>query len=310
MLSDGHPRQEGSGGVGALPSASVIVPVRDGLPELRRCVRALLEQDYPAHLVEVVVADNGSAVWPGDMLPAHPRLRLLSEPTPGSYRARNAALAASRGEVVAFTDADCLPRPDWLRSAVTALDADPPADAVGGAVELRFAGGEPRTGPEWYEFLHAFPQREYVDRGFAVTANLVTRRAVIERLGAFDATLASGGDAEWCRRIGATGGRLRYAPLARVEHPARATRRDLVTKARRTTDGVATKALRRPGGRRSLSRMLVGQARGAVVRSFTVWRAPAPDTALAAARYLGTSWAVSAAVAGRLIRALLRPGPA
>ena len=291
---------------GALPSVSVIVPVLDGLDELRICVEAVLAQDYPAGQVQVVVADNGSAIWPAPLLPQDPRLQVIAAPGGGSYAARNAALEVATGEIIAFTDADCRPDAGWLRAAVAALEAEPAADLVGGAIELVFAAGRPVSGAEWYEYLHGFPQQEYLGRGFAVTANLVTRRAVIDRIGPFDASLASGGDAEWCRRIGASGGVLRYAAQARIEHPARATTAQLLTKSRRTTQGVATKALRRPGGRRSLVKALAGQFKAALLLTLTGWRAAEPDTAGARRAYLKVFWANTLAVSGELLSALRR----
>lgn len=290
---------------GERPRVSVVVPVRDGGADLQRCVAALLGQDYPADRLQVVVADNGSAEPPGPLLPDDPRLVLVSEPEPGSYRARNAALAVATGEVLAFTDADCRPRPDWLSAAVAALQRDPAADLVGGAVQLVFEQGRPVSGAEWYEHLHGFPQQEYLARGFSVTANLVTRRDVLDRVGPFDPTLASGGDAEWCRRVRDSGGLLRYAPDAVVLHPARATRAELLTKARRTTTGVATKALRRPGGRAVVARMAAGHLRDALAVSATVWWRPAPDTLPAKAAYLRLRWAYAAAVIRTLLGLLL-----
>jgi GT2 family glycosyltransferase len=293
-------------GPGGLPRVSVVVPVLDGLADLRRCVDALLGQDYPADRFEVVVADNGSAIPPGPQLPADPRLTVVREPVPGSYRARNAGLAVATGELVAFTDADCRPRPDWLRRAVAVLLAEPVADLVGGAVELVFEAGRPRSAAEWHEQLHGFPQQEYLARGFAVTANLVTRREVLDRVGPFDPTLASGGDAEWCRRVRDSGGVLRYAPAAVVRHPARATRAELLAKARRTTAGVATKALRRPGGRAAVARMMLGHLRDLAAVSLTVWRQPEPDTVAGRAGYLRLRWAYGATVLRTLAGLLLR----
>ncbi len=291
-----------------LPSVSVVVPVRDSPEDLRRCVAALLAQDYPEDLLDIVVADNGSARPPQGILPRTPRLQVLSEPRPGSYQARNAALAVARGEVIAFTDADCTPHPTWVRRGVAALDTAPAADAVGGAVHLVFAGGRPRTGAEWYEYLHAFPQEDYVRRGFSVTANLLTRRTVVDRIGLFDTTLESGGDAEWGRRLVAQGGHLRYAPSAVVDHPARASRREVIVKARRTTTGVAARRLRRPRGRAVLVRMLLGQVRSVVRCTATVWFWRQPDSMRARLAYLRVSWGVSRSVIACLVRALFGRG--
>jgi GT2 family glycosyltransferase len=289
-----------------LPRVSVVVPVLDGLSDLQGCIDALLGQDYPPDRFEVVVADNGSAVPPAPHLPADPRITVVGEPVPGSYRARNAALAVATGELVAFTDADCRPDPGWLSAAVTTLLAEPVADLVGGAVELVFDAGRPAGPAEWYEYLHGFSQQEYLARGFAVTANLVTRREVLDRVGPFDPTQASGGDAEWCRRVRDSGGVLRYAPGAVVRHPARATRAQLLAKTRRTTAGVAVKALRRPGGRVAVARMMLGHLRAVAAVSITVWRQPAPDTVTAKAAYLRLRWAHGATVVRTLAGLLLR----
>ena len=231
---------------GRCPAVTVIVPVRDGLEDLKRCVEALLAQDYPPDLVTVVVADNGSARSPAEVLPGHPRVRLVEHPGGGSYAARNAALAVADGEVVAFTDADCRPQPDWLTQAVRALDAEPRAAMVGGAIDLVFRDGRPRTGAEWYEKLRGFPQEDYLRRGFAVTANLVPAATSSSGWARSTPPSTPAGDAEWGRRLRDLGGLQRYAPSAVVRHPARATPRELVAKSRRTARGVAVKALRRP----------------------------------------------------------------
>lgn len=292
-----------------LPTVSVVVPVRDGLDDLRRCVEALLAQDYPAERVEIVVADNGSAESPAGVLPADPRVRLVHEPRGGSYAARNAALASAGGEIVAFTDADCRPYPDWLRQAVAALLAEPIAAMVGGAIELEYRYGRPVTGAEWYERLRGFPQEDYLRRGFAVTANLVTRRAVIDDAGPFDAALESGGDAEWGRRVRALGGIQRYAPEAVVRHPARATPGQLLRKSRRTTEGVAIKALRRRGGRRWIVRAIAGRVGEVLALTATVWFTDEPRGVLARSRYLGVVWANGLVVVAELARALVARPP-
>jgi glycosyltransferase involved in cell wall biosynthesis len=176
------------------PFASVIVPVKDGLELLQRCVQALLDQDYPQDRYEIFIVDNGSAVSPAGKLPGGSRVTLLSEPGPGSYRARNTGLAQASGEIIAFTDADCRPDRQWLSNAVRFLVEHPDVDMIGGRVDFSFAGGRPVNGPEWIEFAEGFPQDRYLANGYAVTANMVTRRSVFDRVGLFNAELKSGGD--------------------------------------------------------------------------------------------------------------------
>ncbi|WP_157970702.1 glycosyltransferase [Nakamurella deserti] len=297
----------GSDGGETLPRVSVIVPVRDGFELLRRCVDALLAQDYPASRYQILVVDNGSASPPAAVLPTDDRLTVLDEPGPGSYRARNRALSVATGEILAFTDADCLPDRGWVRSAVDVLLARPEVDMVGGRVELAYAHGRPVNGPEWFEFNEGFPQERYVRNGFAVTANMVTRRSVFDRVGVFDADLVSGGDAEWGRRVRDGGGVQVYVPQAWVAHPARDTWTELRTKTVRTTSGIVRKAARRPHTRRYLLRLLAGQLFRSVSLPWNVVRSTTLPSPAARARYAVTRWRVDGVIIAILVGALRRP---
>ncbi|QDB80221.1 glycosyltransferase [Georgenia sp. 311] len=220
----------------SLPRVSVIVPVRDD-PRLSACLAALARQTYPAELVEVVVVDNGSK--DGQALAAasaQPGVRYLAEPSGGSYTARNAAVLASAGEVLAFTDADCLPEPTWLERAVDELREG--ADIVAGHVAV-YARDPARPHPvEAYELVHAFPQETYVARGgAAVTANMCTTRTAFDRAGPFRDALRSGADIEWAQRANHLGLRTVYGARAVVHHPARESYAALRTKLRRVMVG-------------------------------------------------------------------------
>jgi GT2 family glycosyltransferase len=208
----------------------------------------------------VVVVDNASTQDVAAALPDDPRVHLLHEPVPGSYAARNTGLGVARGRVLAFTDADCLPDPTWLERAEAALEAAPPADLVGGAIELFYADGRPRTAAELYEHRHGFPQERYLreDR-FAATANMVTRRSVVDRVGPFDARLRSRGDAEFGQRVAAAGGLLRWAPDAVVRHPARSSSEELLTKFRRTSEGTRDADRLAGAGRVHFARLVLRQ---------------------------------------------------
>ena len=98
----------------AWPAVTVVVPVHGDRGELRGTTRALAAQDYPGPL-DVVLVDNGDNVDLERSAGVLPSVQLVRESTPGSYAARNAALAVAAGEVLAYTDADCLPEPGWMR---------------------------------------------------------------------------------------------------------------------------------------------------------------------------------------------------
>ncbi len=290
------------------PFVSVIIPVKDGLELLVRCVQALLLQDYPSDRYEIIVVDNGSAIFPGPALPVDPRLTVLSESRPGSYAARNKGLEVARGQIIAFTDADCDPHRDWLTVSVGHLLKHPDVAMLGGGVNLKFTKGQPENGPEWFEYVLGFPQEEYVKKGYAVTANMVTRRAIFDRVGPFDARLMSGGDGEWGRRVRAAGLKQAYVPDAVVDHPARDTWVELRTKTVRTTRGVVRRAAAKPAIRRQVSRMILGQLQRSLILPVAVLREPRLSTWQARRRFLFTRWRVDVTIVVILLAALVRPG--
>lgn len=217
---------------------TVIVPVKDDLTGLRRCLEHLARQDHPADLVEVFVCDNGSvpAVRDADIEDVAPvGTVLLHEPAAGSYRARNRCLRAATGDVLAFTDADCSPAADWLTRGLSALG--PRSALTAGRVVVYPAGPVPSP-VEAFEMLSAFPQERYVQRmGFGVTANLFVTADVFSRTGPFDERLSSGGDREYCTRATGKGASLGYAADSVVRHPARASLTEITVKARRVRRG-------------------------------------------------------------------------
>lgn len=210
---------------------AVIVPAYDPGAELDRCIEAILGQKLATGEFEVVVVDNGSA--PPISPSWGPRVRVIREPTPGSYAARNAGIAATETGVLAFTDADCIPQPGWLDAGMRALRSGAGA-ATGPVVVFR---SDTPTVTERYELRYAFPQDHYLAEDFGVTANLFVTRAAIAQAGPFDANLRSGGDREFGQRLARHGLRTEWVDAAAVMHPARRTIGQLLAKTRRTWAG-------------------------------------------------------------------------
>jgi len=220
------------------PFVAVVIPVFDDVERLAACLAALQRQTYPGERYEVVVVDNGSRQDVAGACRAFTMVRCISEPRPGSYAARNTGIARSDADILAFTDSDCLPHRDWLENAVTRLTATRACDILGGNVVVFSKDSSNPTAAELYEAAFAFPQRQRIEAShWSVTANLFVRRSVIEAVGPFDADLRSGGDAEWCQRAHAAGHCIEYAEDVRVDHPARSSLKELLTKARRVAGG-------------------------------------------------------------------------
>lgn len=225
------------------PSVTVVVPVFGDRGGLRSTVDALMAQDY-AGQYDVVLVDNGNNAGSpviGEAAPALPgEVRVVREARPGSYAARNAGVRASRSAVLAFTDADCVPRPDWLRNGVAALRAAAPPAFVGGRIAVFRETAGAATSAELYELARGFPQEAYLARErFAATANVIVERASFDAVGPFDDALMSGGDREWGERATAAGVRGIYAADAVVDHPCRSSMSDLRSKVVRVTAGHA-----------------------------------------------------------------------
>lgn len=217
-----------------LPFVSVIIPTYYDWDNLTRCLRCLQEQSYPDDRFEIIVVNNA----PEDRPPIDvgDRVCLLDEGKAGSYAARNKGLTVAKGDVIAFTDSDCQPLPDWIMNGVMGLLDNQDISRVGGKVALirndtRFSIGD------IYERAFAFPQDVYVrTKGMAVTANMFTYRTVFDNVGLFNSVLLSGGDAEWGKRANVKGFSIAYQPSAVVLHPSR-TMKDIIQKARRVAGG-------------------------------------------------------------------------
>ena len=229
---------DSSSGGDAWPFVSVVVPLFGSAASITPTLQALERQTYPRDRYEVAVVNNGAGVDLEPLAHKFPRIIHVSEERPGAYAARNRGVRATRGEILAFTDADCIPALDWIRRGVEALLEHPEVDVVGGKVTMVARHPERPNAVELHQLVHAFPQEYFVHTlRFATTANLFTSRRVFEQNGAFEAALLSGGDAEWCQRLCAKGGQIRFAPAAEVRHPARRTLRGLIRQRRRTTGG-------------------------------------------------------------------------
>jgi GT2 family glycosyltransferase len=231
--------QGASGQRGAPPAAAVIIPHYNDVARLLRCLDALAPQCGPGAPaagggIELVVVDNGSTEPLDPVRARHPWARIVTEPRKGAANARNRGVAETTAPLLLFIDSDCLPAPDWVAVALTALDRAG-ADLVGGRVSVFDETPPPRTGAQAFETVFAFDFRTYIEKkGFSGSGNLVTRRDVFAATGPFVHGLSE--DIDWCRRATARGFRLAYDDSLRVGHPSRNDWPALVRKWRRVTE--------------------------------------------------------------------------
>lgn len=215
------------------PFVSVIIPHLNQPEAARSCLASLARQSWLAADFEVILVDNGSTRLPEELRETWPGLVLLEERTPGPGPARNRGVAAARGEILAFIDADCLAHPGWIAAAVAALAQPESRGVAGGDVRIALSGPAGMTPLEAYESVFAYRQREYIEKmGFSGTGNLAMRRDVFAAVGPFGG-IGVAEDRDWGRRALSMGYAARYAPDMVIFHPARQSLEELREKWRR-----------------------------------------------------------------------------
>ena len=219
-------------------TVSVIIPVYNDNDRLRLCLDALAKQSYPDNLIKVIVVDNGSDITPNFVTDICGFATLLVQPEGGSYNARNAGINNSKGEVLAFTDSDCIPGTDWVKNGVSAIQKS--CDGIiGGPVDFFYKNLDKFTVCELWEKVFGFKQDVNIRRShFSVTANMFCYKYLFNKIGMFDGELKSGGDSEWGRRAYSTGYQAEYFDNVIINHPARGEMKDLLAKRKRVIYGI------------------------------------------------------------------------
>ena len=106
------------------PTISVVVPCWNGEQFLASCLNSLLDQTLPKRDYEVILVDNNSSDNTLSIARQYPDIRIIQEKQRGAYAARNTGIKIARGEIIAFTDSDCVVDQNWLTSILRALSED------------------------------------------------------------------------------------------------------------------------------------------------------------------------------------------
>lgn len=218
---------------------SIIVPVYEDWHLVPSLINKLDQQTLDKIKFEVILVDNGSDVFlEPSYLPQN--VKILKCSSAGSYAARNYAVKHAKGVWLVFTDADCLPRNNWLEILLDKINNTENKETIfAGAIQMKSDSEYPSI-YEMYDMVKGIPQEWYVKRGYAVTANLTVSATLLKRLGGFNRFRYSGGDAEFTRSAVLQGAKLYYVGNAIVEHPTRKSWKTIATKARRVKGGQLT----------------------------------------------------------------------
>ena len=216
-----------------LPFVSIIVPVYNGEKIIGECIESLLNQTYPKDKYEISIIDNNSKDRTPDIIKKYPVRYLLENKIQSSYAARNKGVKQSSGDIIAFTDADCIATPEWLQEGIKGFSKE-----IIGCV----AGGIEGYAPSNYieEFLikrgcfsNAQTLRDPWFLPFAPTANVFYKKDVFNKIGLFEERWRSGGDADLAWRMQLeTNFKMQVIPEASVYHKHRSTLRSFFNQRR------------------------------------------------------------------------------
>lgn len=185
----------------AVPLVSVVTASYNMDQYVREAVDSVLAQDWPA--LEIIVVDDGSTDDTQAVLTAYadePRVTLISQPNRGQTKAKNAGLAAARGEFVAFCDADNAWLPGKLTRQVPVLQASPSAAVAYGDIVLMDGEGRAMPGLAPERYSGRITDRLLITN-FVTFNTTVVRRRVIEEFGGFDESLRMAIDYDLWLRI-------------------------------------------------------------------------------------------------------------
>lgn len=223
---------------------SIVVPYYNDFERLLSLLESLEGQSLEKANWEVIVVNNDPElplVLPSYISNTYP-LQILDEKMPGSYVARNTGIKEAQGEIIAFTDSDCLPGRDWLKNALKLFSQDFKKEIgiLTGPVPLFFKDPKRLTDTEVYEKYTGFTTEAYAKEGHAITANWFSYKSVLEEFGCFNERLKSNGDSELSGKISKKYS-IVYRGNIQVRHPARHLTSDLVNKYQRLLGGTYTR---------------------------------------------------------------------
>ncbi len=199
---------------------SVVVPTYKRPDLLVQCLQALLAQDFSPKDYEVIIADDAACEETRWLVESWARKARLCDHTirytavngsHGPAAARNMGWRAARGEIIAFTDDDCIPSPGWLKAGMATF-----ADGIAG-VAGRLIMPVPSTPTDYENSASELTGCDFV------TANCFYRRYALEEIGGFDErfTAAWREDSDLIFTLRERGAKVAIAPDAVVVHPIR-----------------------------------------------------------------------------------------
>lgn len=201
-----------------LPNVSVVITSRNNEETIGECVTSIVQQDYPAARLEILLVDANSTDNTANIAAeSGAKVISLSGNAPQAY---NHALKITCHEILAFVDSDAKVERGWLKKLVRHLD-DPKTAGVSGNIET-WNNENPWARAIGYDIKNRYARiGKFTER--VATMNLLLKRSVLEELGGFDEEFPSQYDTELGFRLSAKGYRIAFERSAMCYHYNRST---------------------------------------------------------------------------------------
>ncbi len=200
---------------------SVIIPTFNRPDQLKNCLSALSELDYPRAAWEVIIVDDGgNSLLDKITAEFHTQLDifLLRQSNAGPAAARNTGARQARGELLAFTDDDCKPEKNWL-NILAAYYRKTPERIIGGKTVNRLRNNLFSTASQYIvDIVYRHYNKHKDDARFFASNNIAIPKALYHKIGGFTETFRTSEDRELCDRWRFKGYKLTYAPEAIILH--------------------------------------------------------------------------------------------
>lgn len=205
------------------PTASVVIPTFDRPDRLVGCLDGICGLAADPHSFEVLVVDDGSTLDLQPILQPYRdrlQLQLIRQQNAGPAAARNTGARHASGHVLAFTDDDCVPDPNWLTELLRSHQHHPTSIIGGRTINALTDNLFAEASQDVVAYLYDYYAAVSGAPAFFTSNNMMVERDIFLALGGFSAAfrLAAGEDRELCDRWLARGHTLRYAERAVIRH--------------------------------------------------------------------------------------------
>lgn len=210
------------------PFFSIIVPTFNRPAQLATCLESLACLDYSLDRFEVIVADDGSRTRLETLVASFSNrldIVLAHQSHSGPAIARNKGAAQAKGDLLAFTDDDCTPAADWLKTLAARFTETPDIMIGGRTLNVLLDNPYSTASDLLIRYLYAYYNRNPDQAGFFTSNNLTVPKGRFRQLGGFDMFFPRAGaeDREFCERWLRHGFRMTYAPEVLIYHSHRLT---------------------------------------------------------------------------------------